>query len=64
MIDTTCTNCPSIKLQYEYHFPHPEDYYWFCEILRVKLHFHSGVRRNALCPYGTDSIIKKEITGG
>lgn len=50
VMNTLCGDCKEKEFKYEYHFPHPERWFWYCSALHVELIVHSGVRRNVSCP--------------
>ncbi len=50
IVDTLCGDCEELEYKYEYHFPNPAKWFWYCKALKVKLAQHSGVRRDVRCP--------------
>ena len=53
-MDTLCGDCKELEYKYEYHFPHPEERYWYCKCLKKKLRKRDGIlggiRKNMACP--------------
>jgi len=49
-MDTLCGDCKEMEYKYYYSFPHPEEWFWYCNRTKKRLTYHSGVRKDSMCP--------------
>ncbi len=62
-MDTLCGDCKELEYKYYYSFPHPERWFWYCNVLKKELSKRTcilgGIYKDAKCP-----IWLKESTKG